>query len=238
MSDLYKSSDVVLMNNKYYISFTESCSEPISLNNFEQYLLRNTDGQEGENIAQEIICNAVKEAEKLIDEANIQANNIIKQAIKQKEEDYNSGYLKGMEQAEKQYYDQIENVNSAFKEALHTKNEIITDSEPQMIKLSLNIAEKILHEKINLSEESVKTYFENAIEDILRNDFEVLSVRLNKFNIENFYPDWEIEKFMLNIKHDARLDNNACIVETETGDIDISVFTQLSEVSRKLISIA
>lgn len=238
MSDLYKSSDVVLMNNKYYISFTEKCSQPISLNTFEKHQLHDSEAQTDMEASEEMIRNASIEAERIINEAKTQAVDIIRQAMKQKEEEFADGFAKGIEKAEKQCHDKIKEINNNFQKTLCEKKEILEKTEQQVLNLSIKIAEKILHEKIQLSENRIKIYFENAIEDILRNDFEIINVRLNKYNIENYYPDWEVEKFMLNIKHDARLDNNSCILETETGDIDISVFAQLNEVSRKLINIA
>lgn len=237
MSDLYKSSDVVLMNSKYYISFTESKPEAISLNSFEEHQLNDSDDNESYQIADQIIRNAEQEAAKILSEAKIQADNLLKQAKTQKEEQFSNGFTQGIEEAKKQYAEQLNNLNEALNNTLTEKKEIIDNTESQLIDLAVNIAQKILHEKISLSEENIKKYFENAIEDILRNDFEVICVRLNKYNIEKFYPDWEVEKYMLNIKHDARLDNSSCIVETETGDIDISVFTQLNEVSRKLVNV-
>jgi|GEM_PF-2981248 len=235
LSDLYKNSDVVLMNDKYYISFTESRSDTMS---FEKYKLHDADDLTGSEISDDIIRDAENEAEKITGEAKIQAENILNQAMKQKEEQFSDGYAKGLEKAEKEYSEKFRMLSDALMESLKAKKEMIENTEQQVLLLSVKIAEKIIHEKILLSENSTKSFFENSIEDILRNDFNVICVRMNKYNIENLYPDWEVEKFMLNIKHDARLDNDSCIVETETGDIDISVFTQLSEVSRKLISIA
>jgi flagellar assembly protein FliH len=234
LSDLYKNSDVVLMNDKYYISFTESHSDAMG---YDKYKLHDADDLTGTKMSDEIIRNAESEAERITSEAKLQADIILKQAMQQKEEQFKDGYAKGMEKAEKEYSERLKTLNDALTESLQAEKEMIEGAEQQTLMLSVKIAEKIIHEKILLSENSTKSFFENSIEDILRNDFNVICVRMNKYNIENLYPDWEIEKFMLNIKHDARLDNNSCIVETETGDIDISVFTQLSEVSRKLISI-
>jgi flagellar assembly protein FliH len=225
------------MNNKYYISFTENRSDKMSLNSYEKYQLNDSDDLEETKTSDAIIRNAQIEAEKIVNDAKASADNIIRQAIKQKEEQYNDGFKKGLEEAENVYKEKFEKLNEALSESIKAKKQIIDDSEQQLLQLSIKIAEKILHEKATFNDESIKLFFEKSIEDILKNDFNVICVRLNKYNIENFYPDWEVEKYMLNIKHDARLDNNSCIVETDTGDIDISLFTQLNEVSRKLISV-
>ena len=116
MSDLYKSSDVVLMNSKYYISFTESKPEAISLNSFEEHQLNDSDDNESYQIADQIIRNAEQEAAKILSEAKIQADNILKQAKIQKEElkNFSVGIVWTIFRTERRIADSFFNIGMSF----------------------------------------------------------------------------------------------------------------------------
>jgi len=236
VSELLKGDSVVMASNKYHICFTETCSQPISLKNYEESSINKEQKESVLMFKQNTIHEAEVTATKILCEAKEKADNIIQEAIKEKEEKYKRGYEEGLKKAEQETKEALERINESFLDLLKTKKEIIENSAQEVLNLALCISQRILNEKITLCPDSVRLCFERAIDDIVSKGYEIVCIRLNKTNIDKFYPSWEIEDYMIKIKHDPRLSDTSCIVETDTGDIDIGMMTQYEEISCKLLS--
>lgn len=213
----------------------------------------------------EQINNMKEEAKRIVQEANQQAEEMIlekKQEIdtwweqkrledKQITEDikkkgYELGYVEGKESAEKelnqQYQSILEQANSILKEAYEAKEQIIQDSEPIIIDLSMKIAEKIIKKELDSDVEIIKNITVEALKNV--KEFEKISIYVNPNDF--IYLNGEREELLKNLNGqvdlmvypDSSILNNGCIIKTTTGTLDARIDTQLEQIKHLLVELA
>lgn len=205
----------------------------------------------------EIILKANNEAEKILDEAYKECDErlngvydkakIIYQENKEKghttgfeigkEEGFNKGYLEGEQEAEK-IIDEALNIK---KEYINRKNNLLRDSEDQLINLVIAVYEKVLYNKVDED----KGLIESLVVDVV-DDLEIkgkLTIIVSEYDHENLekHKKLILAKTTLideiDIRTDKNMDKGDCILETSKGNIDISISKQLDEVNDLILTI-
>lgn len=180
--------------------------------------------EEAERVAAEIIA-----------AAHAQADRIRSQA-------YEEGYAEGRSVGESQLLGAIENT-AKLAEDLNAKcDEFIASLEPQVVKLSVEIAEKIIRHEITMKPDAVMDTVKAGLRQL--RDKESVKLRVNPSDVEfvkQKRPDI-IAMFdgiqNLEIVDDRRVDRGGCMIDAPGGVLDARMRTQMREVERVLTEAA
>lgn len=174
--------------------------------------------------AKGIILTARSEAERLRQEAE----SIRKQAALEKEAERERGYQQGLQAG-------LAELSEKIIEAEFGREKILNEAEPQIIRMVMDIAEKVIGREIE----------KGAIVDIVKQAISQavgrkITVRINPIDIPAMK---EREKDLLiglestqsvSIKEDEQIPPGGCVVETEKGAVDARLETQLEAIKKAL----
>lgn len=199
--------------------------------------------------SQQTLANAQQQAEELIARAETQAQELLENAkIKVQmieEQSRETGHKEGIKQGYEDGFAEIRRLSRQLhymiSGVLQRREEIICSLESDLIDLTLLIARKVV--KV-LSENQKDIVIYNTLEALkklrgrgsvtLRVNPEDMDVSLN--NKENFIR--EIEKLEnLCLVEDHVVERGGCIVESDFGEIDAQISSQLREVENQILPI-
>ena len=192
-----------------------------------------------------LIDNASREAEALIRDAQNGAAAMIADAQARVAQIEKEAHEAGMEQglsdgrasAQAEMEEMLGTMRGLIEMALIERHKIIEQAEPEIVRLSTAIAERILHKHVAIEPATVLEMARNAITRIVNR--ESVTVRVNPADIETMRENRERLMLFNDIEHmrvieDQRVDRGGVVIETEAGTIDAKVSTQLREVRRLL----
>jgi flagellar assembly protein FliH len=117
------------------------------------------------------------------------------------------------------------------------RHKLIESAEPELVRLAVGLAERILHQQIALDRGVVVEMAKVAIARLV--DRESVTVRVNPADLERMRQHRDEFLNSSDIKHlriieDQRVDRGGVLVETDGGTIDARISTQLNEAKRVL----
>ncbi len=202
------------------------------------------------NQAQKIRQEAEDEAKRLLEEARQQAAQLegeirgrvekIGEEAREKgrEEGRGAGYQEGKAEVQRL----IDNLQRIISAAIERRNLIIEESETQVINLVLLIAKKVI--KV-ISENQKNVVINNVVQALrkLKSRGEVV-IRVNLADLE--LTSAHIADFMkmvenvksITVLEDSSVDRGGCILETDFGQIDARISSQLSEIEERILELA
>lgn len=254
MSKIIKSSYVIIQNPKN-TNDSAKFIKPI-----DEYMDNTKSVVDEAYIEKEKILNeALEEAKAIINSANEYKSNILSTVTKEMEEQkkkgfdvgHNEGYEKGKQLgidegktlAEKEVNKKNEGLVAELCKQIYTveesKDEIIKKYEKDLVKLSIDIAEKIIRTKIKENDDIIKNIINNAIKDY--RNVEWIKVYLSSNDYITISTDQNImqklsqisERVILEVLTDAS--DGELIIETPENLIDSGVNTQLSNLKGMVI---
>ena len=195
--------------------------------------------QEAEDEAKGIIEEARRKAEEL--EAEIQAK-----VDKQEKEAFAKGHAEGREEGFQEGRQEVERLVESLQKiisaAIDKRNQIIQESETQVINLVLLIAKKVI--KV-ISENQRNVVINNVVQALrkLKSRGDVV-IRVNLADVE--LTSEHINDFMkmvesvksVTVLEDSSVDRGGCIIETDFGQIDARISSQLHEIEEKIVELA
>jgi len=195
--------------------------------------------QEAEDEAKRIVEEANKKAEELEAEIQGKVDKVEKEAFgKGHAEGREEGFQEGSQEVER-LVDTLQKIISA---AIDKRNEIIQESETQVINLVLLISKKVI--KV-ISENQKNVVINNVVQALrkLKSRGDVV-IRVNLGDVE--LTSEHISDFMkmvenvksVTVLEDSSVDRGGCIIETDFGQIDARVSSQLHEIEEKIIELA
>lgn len=178
------------------------------------------------------------EAEAVVAKAKREVDEITQAAEK---EGFKEGFNKGFEEGKTEADRLISRIHSILNGIADRRIEIMESLEPQLIDMTLLIAKKVI--KI-LSENQKNIIIHNALEALKKlktrsnvvirlntDDLDVMSERKQDF-IE------EVEKLEgLTLIEDGTVDRGGCVIETDYGEIDARISSQLREVEDRILEL-
>jgi flagellar assembly protein FliH len=190
---------------------------------------------------------ANEEAQEIVGQAFLQA-----QAIEQKAEEqgyqagYVQGYLDGEREAQRLLTQRADDEREAYREdlkafLLHIEAErqrAWEEIEPQVIGLVFELAQKVIKQEVTASREVALSMIKNALRRVAESG--TLRIRVHASDLETVRSHREDLMSLLDgiphieIIEDRRVGAGGCIVETEAGNIDARIETQLQEVADTL----
>lgn len=170
-------------------------------------------------------------SKEIIHQAETQAEEIKKQAIEEKEKAIKEGYEKG-------YQEGLAQVSEIILLAKQQREKLITNLEPQLVKLSIKIAEKIIARELKLDEWTVINIVTQALQPIKDQQKIIIFVNpedLKKLEIKKSYILSLLSKAKdIEIRANDEIKLGGCIIETEAGKIDAQLQTQLKIIEKAL----
>ena len=202
------------------------------------------------NQAQRIRQEAEDEAKRLLEEARQQASTLEGEIRGRVEKIGEEARAKGAGEGREQGYQEgkaevqrlIDNLQRIISAAIERRNLIIEESETQVINLVLLIAKKVI--KV-ISENQKNVVINNVVQALrkLKSRGEVV-IRVNLADLE--LTSAHIADFMkmvenvksITVLEDSSVDRGGCILETDFGQIDARISSQLSEIEERILELA
>ncbi|MEA3494384.1 MAG: FliH/SctL family protein [Candidatus Margulisiibacteriota bacterium] len=167
------------------------------------------------------------EAQEIIEAARQEAADI-------KEEAKEAGRQEGRQEASSRIEEAMETLNAAVKE----RKKIISDSENEILRLSLKVAEQIIRSEVSLHRDVCLNIVSEAISRV--SDREQIIVKVNREDAEYLkrYKD-RLAGMLDGVKsfsiiEDANIEPGGCVIETNLGFIDARIATKIKSIEEAL----
>ena len=191
---------------------------------------------------EERIESAYEKASKIIEQAQSEVQEIMENAQSEAEALRQSAKTEGLEEGKREGEAQIsEVINQALEtlnEAIKQRKKIIKDSENEIVRLSLKIAEQIIHSEVSTNKDAVMNIVAEAINKV--SDRENVIVKVNRDDAEYIkkYKD-KLSGIVdgvknLSIQEDSQVDPGGCVVETNLGFVDARISTKISLIEQAI----
>ncbi|HZT12982.1 MAG TPA: FliH/SctL family protein [Candidatus Baltobacteraceae bacterium] len=195
--------------------------------------------------AQHLIDSASQDAERLIRDAQHRATSLIDEAqsraaqieAEAKEHGFQAGVGDGRSAAQAEMDEMLETMRGLVEMARIERHKIIETAEPEIVRLAVYIAERVLSQHVAIDHNAVVEMVRSAITRLVNR--EKVTVRVNPADMQMMREHREQLMSSNDIDHlrvieDQRVDRGGVVIETESGTIDSKVSTQLREVRRLL----
>jgi len=186
--------------------------------------------------AEQLLADAHERARALVEEASSRAGTVTAEARKRGHDD---GFAAGRAAADAEMNAMLTTMRGLLEMARAERQKLIRDAEPEVVRLALGIAERVLHQQIALDRGVVVEMAKTAIGRLIERD--TVTVRVNPADLERM-RDHRDELIAigdirnLRVVEDQRVDRGGVVVDTGAGTIDARISTQLDE-ARKVLHI-
>ncbi len=199
--------------------------------------------------AQKIRQEAEEEAQRILGEAQAKAAELEQQigqkvqAIQKEAEErgYQEGHERGYQEGRGEAQRLVERLHAVLAKAIEKRAEMLSEAETQVINLVLLISRKVI--KV-ISENQKNVVINNVVQALrkLKSRGEVV-IRVNLADLE--LATAHINDFLKMVEHvksisvleDATVDRGGCIIETDFGQIDARIASQLHEIEEKILEL-
>lgn len=122
---------------------------------------------------------------------------------------------------------------SSFEEKLHSYE---TAFDELVLQLSLKIAEKVVHREVTLNS-TIETVLRESIKKVMGSN--EIHIKINPEDYQLLYNEGKtafIEKSFNKVKFEAteRIERGGCIIETEIGNVDARISSQMQSITNEL----
>jgi len=180
-----------------------------------------------ESTTAENLTRVRSEAEKIVQEAMAEADGV-------REEAKAAGREEGRAEAASHIAEAMETLNQAIKE----RKQIIKDSEAEILRLSLKVAEQIIRSEVSLHRDVCLNIVSEAIARV--SDREQIIVKVNREDAEYLkrYKD-RLTSMLDGVKsfsiiEDSTIEPGGCVIETNLGFVDARISTKLKAIEEAL----
>lgn len=195
--------------------------------------------------ASALVETAAQQAQSLLGEAGAQAKALIEEALSHAgeiaqnahAEGFQSGHDAGRQTAEQEMNEMLITMRGLVDMARAERHKIIETAEPEIVKLAMGIAEKILHQSVTVDRNAVIAMCKAAMARLLER--EIVTVRVNPADLERMQEHRDELLALGDVKNmrvieDQRVDRGGVMLETEAGAVDAKISTQIAEARRVL----
>lgn len=201
----------------------------------------------------QMINEAEKRAEEIIQSANQHADRIYQTVQEEKEkakeeqelvrkEAYEEGYLTGMSKGKEDgfnsYSSRLAEVKEIINAAKTDYEETIQSADRTILTISMNVAEKIIATELTYHTEHYQSYVKNALKEAKHYKNIKLIVHPDKYLELLSYKD-ELKAMLpveagLYILPDEELSVVDCVIDSDNGRIDATCKSQIDEIKERL----
>ncbi|MDA3849881.1 MAG: flagellar assembly protein FliH [Spirochaetaceae bacterium] len=193
--------------------------------------------------------NAQEEAERIISEAKVEAERIIVEAQAQEEKIFlenreageKKGHQDGFAEGSAEVQRLVDRLHTIINAAIEKRSDIINEAESQLIDLVLLISSKV----VKVISENQKNVVINNVVQALRKlksrgnvaiRVNLADLALTTDNVQNFMKMVENVKSIV-VLEDTSVDKGGCVIETDFGQIDARISSQLKEIEEKILEL-
>lgn len=207
---------------------------------FEEFEKKSNEAQKIKQDAEDAARNTIQDAEekssRMVRDAEERVDVIEEEARKA---GHTQGREDGFAEGKAEVQRLVEQLHKVISAAIEKRNEIIDESETQLINLVLQISQKVI--KV-ISENQKNVVVNNVIQALrklkTRGDVVIRvnldDVQLTSDHIKDFMRMVENVK-SITVLEDSSVDKGGCILETDFGEIDARISSQLNEIQDKII---
>jgi flagellar assembly protein FliH len=197
--------------------------------------------------SQALIDRAATDGESMLQDAARRARELLNDAqsrVAQIEADarlrgHDEGVAAGRVAAQAEMGESVAAMHDLVKSAREERRTIVESAEPELVRLAMAIAERIVHEQIAIDPNVVVEGVRHALMRLIGR--EVVTLRVNPADLdvirqhrESLSSGGDVEH--LRVVEDQRIDRGGVVVETEAGTIDAKISTQLREARRAIVN--
>ena len=195
--------------------------------------------------ARELIDTAEAHAKALLQDAFERASQLLAEAAERGDQlvetvqaqARTAGHAEGAAAADREMSDMMATMRNLVDMARVERHKLMEGAEPELVRLAVGIAERVLHQQIALDRGVVVEMARVAIARLVEK--ESVTVRVNPGDLERMrehrdelLSNGEIKNFR--VVEDQRVDRGGVVVETDGGTIDARISTQVNEAKRVL----
>lgn len=185
--------------------------------------------------AEAMLRNAADRAKQLVADANARVAAIESQA---RATGHEEGVTAGRAAGHAELEEDISAIHELIANARAQRNAIIEGAEPELVRLAMSVAERIVYDHVAIDPNVVLENVRHALARIVGR--EIVTLRVNPADLEILREYRERTAANNDVEHlriieDQRVDRGGVVVETDAGTIDAKVSTQLREARRALI---
>jgi flagellar assembly protein FliH len=151
---------------------------------------------------------------------------------------YAQGLQEGQESEQKQHAIEVRPLIEKLTETLAAFAELRTrirrESEEELVALSIAIAKRVLHRELTLDPETVKGLVKVAFDRIGSRELNRVRVHPTHSNLVKSFVEQACPNRPVEVVADSAMGPGDVVFETERGDLDASVDSQLEEIRRGL----
>ena len=197
--------------------------------------------KQGEQKAREIIEQAQQEAQQIVEQAEQEARSRVEEITqKAHQEGFDAGYQEGFEKITQEMQDKIVTVDDFAKSQFEMKGNIIKSAHLDIIKLVVEISQKVCSKSLELDDNILKEITQKAIHSL--KDKENITITVNPEMAEKIYSISEELKekipqlSSIKIVEDTSVSPDGTIVESPLSRVDSRVKSQINEIAEKLLA--
>jgi flagellar assembly protein FliH len=210
---------------------------------FEEVRRKTNEAQKLKQSAEEEATAIVSDAETRVAELEASAASKVEAAQREaskkgREEGREEGYKEGVAEAERL----VGRLHIILDRAMDKRAEILAETESQVVELVLLVAKKV----VKVISENQKSVVVQNIQQALRKlktksdvivRVNLADLQLSTEHVKDFVQMTENAK-RIQIVEDGAVDRGGCIIETDFGEIDARISSQLSELEEKILDVA
>jgi flagellar assembly protein FliH len=154
------------------------------------------------------------------------------------------GFYEGLEAGKKEAFDRLasefEMIKNFIAELNNYKKSILEGLEDEILEVSIAVAEKIVREKVDKNEDYILKSLHFILMTIPQirkliiylNPEDYQAINIKKGQLDDIFNRYEEVK----IVDDKRVERGGVVVETENGNIDAQISSQIDKLSKELFT--
>jgi len=176
-----------------------------------------------------------EEAAKILADANAKKEEIEKQAY---EQGYQSGKAIGVEEGKREYLQALGTLENSIERLVTLKQDMLREYEPEIIKLAISIAEKILKREVQVSSSHIVEIVKSIVDTLKDKSKIVIKLSTDNYNILKDSERLNELKYVssnFEIVEEPSLQKGDVLVDTAFGTIDATLTSQIERVKEELV---
>ena len=218
LSKIYRGSEVSGLREFQFRSFGET--EPSAFLENEEFSKSSVVDQSSATMVTPLLAPAVDHSAQDVEEA------------------YARGRREGLASAGEQLESATQALASAVEEVSRLRESLAKNSRQDMLRLVIAVSEQIIRREVTIDSNVVLAVIENALQSSIRADH--YRIRINPDDLENVTQQKPL--FLasisglknLNIEADPAISSGGCRVDSDLGDVDATIETQLETIRQVL----
>lgn len=216
--------------------------------------------QRGKEQAQVALQQANRDIEQMRASANQEIEQLRTQSLAEAEENkkqaYASGFSSGEESGYKKGYEDgygkgkqtglqetiaaLNMMNEVVDQLKNYHVQILNDSQKDIVKMAMAVAEKVLHSEIRMNPDAVLSVVKNALNKV--NFKKEFTIHVNPLDLEVIKGAGDQIRAMLDnceslkFKVSPQVEPGGCVVQTESGSVDARVDRQFEEIQQTVLN--